>query len=71
MSSLRDLQTLWKKEQEELAKRGIKSVAQSPDASKRFIAGARAASLQRMKDRMEKSGGMENYDQVVKLFTPG
>jgi len=70
VSSLRDLQTLWKKEQEELAKRGIKSVAQSPDASKRFIAGARAASLQRMKERIEKAGGMENYDKVVKLFTP-
>ena len=70
VSSLRDLQTLWKKEQEELAKRGIKSVAQSPDASKRFIAGARAASLQRMKERMEKAGGMETYDRIVKLFTP-
>jgi TRAP-type C4-dicarboxylate transport system substrate-binding protein len=45
VSSLRDLQTLWKKEQEELAKRGIKTVEQSPEASKRFIAGARAASL--------------------------
>ena len=70
VSSLKDLQALWKKEQAELAKRGIKTVAQSPDASKRFIAGARAASLQRMKERMEKAGGMENYDKVVKLFTP-
>ena len=51
-------------------KRGIKTVAQSPEASKNFIAGARAASLQRMKERMEKAGGMENYDKVVKLFTP-
>jgi hypothetical protein len=24
-----------------------------------------------MKERMEKSGGMENYDKVIKLFTPG
>ena len=70
VSSLKDLQALWKKEEAELAKRGIKTVAQSGDASKRFIAGARAASLQRMKERMEKAGGMENYDQVVKLFTP-
>ena len=70
VSSLRDLQALWKKEEAELAKRGIKTVAQSPDASKRFIAGARAASLQRMKERMEKAGGMESYDQVVKLLTP-
>src|SRR5216110_1986065 len=69
-SSLRDLQALWKKEQAELEKRGIKTVSQSPEASKKFVAGARAASLQRMKERMEKSGGMENYDRVVKLLTP-
>jgi TRAP-type C4-dicarboxylate transport system substrate-binding protein len=69
-SSLRALQDLWKKEQAELEKRGIKTVAQSPEASKKFIAGARAASLQRMKERMEKAGGMENYDKVVKLLTP-
>jgi len=69
-SSLRDLQALWKKEQAELAKRGIKTVSQKPEASKKFVAGARTASLQRMKERMEKSGGTENYDKVVKLFTP-
>src|SRR5690349_16334151 len=71
LSSLTDLQALWKKEEAELATRGIKTVAQSGDASKRFIAGARAASLQRMKERMEKAGGMENYDKIVQLFTPG
>lgn len=71
VSSQRDLQVLWKKEQAELQKRGIRTLQQSDAASKKFVAGARAASLQRMKDRMEKSGGMENYDQVVKLFTPG
>jgi len=70
-SSLRDLQALWKKEQAELEKRGIKTVSQSAEASKKFVAGARAASLQRMKERMEKSGGTENYDKVVNLFTPG
>jgi TRAP-type C4-dicarboxylate transport system substrate-binding protein len=69
-SSLHDLQALWKKEQAELAKRGIKTVSQSAEASKKFVAGARAASLARMKERMEKSGGTENYDRVVKLFTP-
>jgi TRAP-type C4-dicarboxylate transport system substrate-binding protein len=69
--SLADLQALWKKEQAELEKRGLKTVSQSPEASKRFIAGARAASLARMKERMEKSGGTENYDKVVNLFTPG
>src|SRR6478672_3295675 len=70
-SSLQALQKLWKEEQAELTKRGIKTVAQSPDASKRFIEGARAASLQRMKERMEKAGGMENFEKVVNLFTPG
>jgi TRAP-type transport system periplasmic protein len=69
--SLQALQVLWKKEQAELEKRGIKTVAQSAEASKRFVAGARSASLARMKERMEKAGGMENYDKVVKLFTPG
>src|SRR5882762_8801391 len=70
-ASLQSLQDLWKKEQAELAQRGIKTLAQSPDASKRFVAGARAASLARMKERTEKAGGMENYDRVVQLFTPG
>jgi len=70
-SSLRDLQALWTREEAELAKRGIKTLSQSADASKKFFAGARAASLQRMRERMEKAGGMENYDKVVNLFTPG
>jgi TRAP-type C4-dicarboxylate transport system substrate-binding protein len=70
VSSLQELQALWKKEEAELAKRGIKTVSQSADASKKFVAGARAASLARMKERMEKAGGMENYERVVKLFTP-
>jgi TRAP-type transport system periplasmic protein len=69
-ASLIALQALWKKEQAELEKRGLKTVSQSAEASRRFVAGARTASLQRMKERMEKSGGMENYDKVVKLFTP-
>ena len=70
VASLKDLQALWKKEEAELARRGIKTVAQSAEAQKRFVAGARAASLQRMKERMEKAGGMENYDKIVQLFTP-
>ena len=32
---------------------------------------ARAASLARMKERMEKAGGMENFERVINLFTPG
>src|SRR6266852_6678891 len=70
-SSLQALHELWMKEQAELEKRGIKTLSQSPEASKRFVAGARAASLARMKERMEKSGGTDNYDRVVQLFTPG
>src|SRR5919108_3181135 len=69
--SLQALQKLWKEEEAELKRRGIKTVAQSPEASKRFVEGARSASLVRMKERMEKSGGMENYEKVIKLFTPG
>jgi len=70
VSSLQALQALWTKEQAEIAKRGIKTLSQSPEASKKFVAGARAASLARMKDRMEKAGGAESYDRVVQLFTP-
>ena len=69
--SLVALQKLWKEEEAELKKRGLKTIAQSPEASKRFVEGARSASLQRMKERMEKSGGMENFEKVVNLFTPG
>src|SRR4051812_21097867 len=69
--SLEALQKLWQQEEAELKKRGVKTVTQSPEASKRFVEGARAASLTRMKERMEKSGGMENFEKVVNLFTPG
>src|SRR5512145_283111 len=70
-SSLQALQALWQKEQAELAKRGIKTLSQSPEASKKFVEGARSASLQRMKERMEKAGRLENYEKVIQLFTPG
>ena len=70
VSSLQALQALWTKERTELEKRGIKTLSQSPEASKKFVAGARAASLARMKERMEKAGGMENYERVVQLFSP-
>ena len=69
--SLQALQKLWKEEEAELRKRGLKTVSQSPEASKRFVEGARSASLQRMKERMEKAGGLENYEKVIQLFTPG
>ena len=68
--SLHALQKLWREEEAELKKRGIRTVEQSPDASRRFFEGARSASLARMKERMEKTGGAENFDRIVKLFTP-
>jgi TRAP-type transport system periplasmic protein len=68
--SLQSLQKLWKQEEAELKKRGIRTVEQSPDAARRFFEGARSASLARMKERMEKSGGTDNFDRVVQLFTP-
>jgi TRAP-type transport system periplasmic protein len=71
IDSLQALQKLWQQERAELEKRGVKTVSQSPEASKRFYEGARAASLQRMKERMEKAGGMENYEKIVQMFTPG
>lgn len=71
VSSLHALQKLWQEEKAELERRGIKTVAQSPEASKRFVEGARSASLARMKERMEKAGGMENFERIVQLFTPG
>ena len=43
---------------------------QSAEASKRFVAGARARASQRMKERMEKAGGMENYERSSELFSP-
>jgi TRAP-type C4-dicarboxylate transport system substrate-binding protein len=70
IASLKELQALWAKEEVELQKRGIRTLTQPPEASKRFIAGARSASLARMKERIEKAGGMENYDRVVTLFIP-
>jgi len=44
-SSLQALQQLWTKEKTELERRGIKTLSQSPEASKRFVAArARRAS---------------------------
>jgi TRAP-type C4-dicarboxylate transport system substrate-binding protein len=70
IESLKALQALWVKEEAELQKRGIRTLTQPPDATKRFISGARSASLARMKERMEKMGGTGDYDRVIKLFIP-
>jgi len=42
-----------------------------PDAGKRFTEGARQASYQRMKERMEKAGGRQEAERFIKLFAPG
>ena len=69
-NSVKELTALREKEFAELDKRGIKAVALSGDAGKKFTEGARAASFARMKERMDKSGDSRSYDAVVKLFSP-
>jgi TRAP-type C4-dicarboxylate transport system substrate-binding protein len=71
ISSVKELQALRVKEFAELEKRGLKAVSMKPDAGKRFSEGAREASYQRMKERMEKAGGRQEADRFVKLFAPG
>jgi TRAP-type C4-dicarboxylate transport system substrate-binding protein len=71
ISSVKELQALRVKEFAELNKRGLKAVSMKPDAGKRFAEGARAASYQRMKERMEKAGGRQEAERFIKLFAPG
>lgn len=71
ISSIKQLQALRVKEFAELEKRGLKAVSMKPDAGKRFADGAREASYQRMKERMEKAGGRQEAERFVKLFAPG
>ncbi len=70
ISSVSELGELRKKEMVELEKRGIKTISLSADGQKKFLEGARAASFARMKERMEKAGGTEGYDQGLKLLAP-
>lgn len=71
ISSVKALATLREQEFKELEKRGMKVVTMKPDAGKRFSEGARAASHQRMKERMEKAGGRQEAERFIKLFAPG
>jgi TRAP-type C4-dicarboxylate transport system substrate-binding protein len=71
ISSIKQLQALRVKEFAELDKRGLKAVSMKPDAGKRFADGAREASYQRMKERMEKAGGRQEAERFIKLFAPG
>jgi TRAP-type C4-dicarboxylate transport system substrate-binding protein len=71
ISSVKQLQALRTKEFAELEKRGIRVASMKPDAGKRFAEGARQASFQRMKERMEKAGGRQEADRFVTLFSPG
>lgn len=59
---------LAEKEKAELDKRGIKTVAQSPEAGEKFVAAAVAENLNRMKERMEKAGGTDGMDALVEKF---
>ena len=70
ISSIKALQKLRAEEFKELDKRGIKAVSMSPEAGKRFEAGAVQASLERMKERMAKAGGRQEADRFIKLFVP-
>jgi TRAP-type transport system periplasmic protein len=70
IASVNELADLRKKETVELEKRGIKTISLSADGQKKFLEGARAASFARMKERMEKAGGTEGYDQGLKLLAP-
>ena len=70
VSSVKELQALRVKEFAELEKRGLKAVTMKPDAGKRFAEGAREASYQRMKERMEKAGGRQEAERFIKLFAP-
>jgi TRAP-type C4-dicarboxylate transport system substrate-binding protein len=69
-ASIKTLAALRDREFVELEKRGIKTVALSPEAQKKFVDGARAASYARMKERMDKTGDSRTYDTMVKLFAP-
>jgi TRAP-type transport system periplasmic protein len=71
VSSIKSLAQLRDQEFKELEKRGMKVVTMKPDAGKRFQEGARAASLERMKDRMAKAGGRQEAERFIKLFAPG
>jgi TRAP-type C4-dicarboxylate transport system substrate-binding protein len=70
IASIKALAALRTKEFAELEKRGIKVVALSPAAQKKFVEGARAASWARMKERMDKTSDARSYDTIVKLFAP-
>lgn len=70
ISSIKALQTLREQEFKELDKRGLKAVSMSPEAGKRFVSGAVAASLDRMKERMAKAGGRQEAERFIKLFAP-
>jgi TRAP-type C4-dicarboxylate transport system substrate-binding protein len=70
VSSIKSLAELRTMEFAELAKRGMKVVTMSPEAGKKFSEGARQASYQRMRERMEKAGGRQEADRFAKLFAP-
>ncbi|MGI9483477.1 MAG: TRAP transporter substrate-binding protein DctP [Hyphomicrobiales bacterium] len=52
----------------ELQKRGMKFVSMKPDAASKYLMMSEDAAWGRMKGRLEKMGGTENYDKLRKLY---
>ena len=52
----------------ELAKRGMEFVSMTPEASAAYLKMADDASWGRMKERLEKMGGDNDYDELRKLY---
>lgn len=52
----------------ELQKRGMKFVSMKPEAAEKYLMMSEDAAWGRMKGRLEKMGGMENYDKLRKLY---
>lgn len=69
-ASVKNLRQLRAQEFAELDKRGVKGVALSAEAGRKFVDGARGASYARMKERMDKTGDARSYESMVQLFAP-
>ncbi len=52
----------------DLKAKGMQFVSHSPEAGAKYIKIANDAAWARMKSRLEKMGGMENYDKLRKLY---
>lgn len=57
-----------KSDAEELKKRGMEFVSHNEAGSAKYLKTSVDAVLARLKDRLEKKGGMENYDKLIELY---